>query len=148
MLVWSASCPSKAAPRPAIPKANPKNRPEISPTRPGTSSCANTRIAENADARINPMMTLSTPVQKRFAYGAADDRPRGHGAEECEQVELRRLHREPELPHEEERVEVAQAREVEVLREHQDHEDRERAAQACPGNARRLFRAGRASRDG
>ena len=38
--VASASQPSTAAPRPPMPNAKPKNRPEISPTRPGTSSCA------------------------------------------------------------------------------------------------------------
>jgi len=38
MLVRSASMPSNAAPRPATPKATPKNRPEIMPTLPGTIS--------------------------------------------------------------------------------------------------------------
>src|SRR5450830_45286 len=37
---------------------------------PGISSCANTRIAEKADARIMPMMTVNTPVQNRLAYGS------------------------------------------------------------------------------
>ena len=71
MLVRSASAPRTAAPNPAIPKAKPKNRPAIIPTLPGTSSCAYTRIAENADARIRPITTLSTPVHSRFAYGSA-----------------------------------------------------------------------------
>src|SRR3954453_7934109 len=63
MLVWSASQPSAAAPRPAIPNENPKNSPEIMPTLPGTRSCAKTTIAGNADARINPIATVSGPVQ-------------------------------------------------------------------------------------
>ena len=53
-----------------MPNARPKNSPEIMPTLPGTSSCAYTRIAENAEARITPMGTLSTPVQNRFACGS------------------------------------------------------------------------------
>ena len=40
MLVASASTPSAAAPRPPIPKARPKNSPEMNPTFPGTNSCA------------------------------------------------------------------------------------------------------------
>src|SRR5712671_1524159 len=40
MLVASANSPRTAAPSPAIPKANPKHRPEIIPTLPGTNSCA------------------------------------------------------------------------------------------------------------
>ena len=40
MLVESARRPSTAAPRPARPKASPKNKPEMVPTLPGTSSCA------------------------------------------------------------------------------------------------------------
>src|SRR6185437_13156606 len=70
MPVLSAIQPSTAAPIPPMPNANPKNNPEIIPTFPGTSSCAYTRIAEKADARITPMTTLSTAVQKRFAYGS------------------------------------------------------------------------------
>src|SRR6267378_4661742 len=38
MLVMSANSPRMAAPSPAIPKANPKQRPEIIPTLPGTNS--------------------------------------------------------------------------------------------------------------
>ena len=41
------------------------------PTLPGTSSWAYTRIAENAEARIRPITTLSTPVQNRFTWGSA-----------------------------------------------------------------------------
>ncbi|CUJ43140.1 Uncharacterised protein [Achromobacter xylosoxidans] len=39
------------------------------PTLPGTSSCAYTTMAENADASTTPMTTTSTPVQNRLAYG-------------------------------------------------------------------------------
>ena len=41
------------------------------PTLPGTSSWAYTRMAENADARMKPITTLSTPVQARPTYGSA-----------------------------------------------------------------------------
>src|ERR1700730_11226501 len=40
MLVRSASWPKTADPMPAIPKANPKKSPDISPTLPGTNSWA------------------------------------------------------------------------------------------------------------
>ena len=40
---------------PAIPNAKPKKRPETMPTLPGTSSCAYTTIAGNAEARIKPI---------------------------------------------------------------------------------------------
>src|SRR5690242_8178032 len=69
MLVKSASQPRPAAPSPAIPKAKPKQRPEIIPTLPGTSSCAYTTITENAEARIRPITTLRISVQNKFAYG-------------------------------------------------------------------------------
>jgi hypothetical protein len=52
---------------PAAPKAKPKNTPAINPTRPGTSSCAKTTMAEKAEAKIRPMTTLSTPVQNKLA---------------------------------------------------------------------------------
>src|ERR1700685_1341967 len=68
-LVKSASQPRSAAPNPATPNANPKHRPEIIPTFPGTNSCAYTTITENADARIRPMITLRISVQNKFAYG-------------------------------------------------------------------------------
>src|SRR5712671_2354673 len=70
MLVASASFPSSAAPIPPNPNASPKNVPDIVPTLLGTSSCANTRIVENADAKINPITTLKIPVQNKFAYGS------------------------------------------------------------------------------
>ena len=41
--------------------------PDIIPTRPGTNSCAKTKMAENAEASTRPMITLSTPVQNRLA---------------------------------------------------------------------------------
>ena len=50
-----------------MPNASPKNSPEIIPTRPGTSSCAYTRIAENADDSTRPMMKLRIAVHSRFA---------------------------------------------------------------------------------
>lgn len=67
MLLMSASLPSAAAPIPPMPKAKPKNRPDTVPTLPGTSSYANTRIAENAEARITPIITVRIPVQNRLA---------------------------------------------------------------------------------
>src|SRR5258708_10792483 len=70
MLVASANFPSSAAPIPPNPNASPKNVPDIVPTLLGTSSCANTRIVENAEARINPITTLKIPVQNKFAYGS------------------------------------------------------------------------------
>src|SRR5882762_8791646 len=70
MFVASANFPSSAAPIPPNPNANPKNVPEIVPTFVGTSSCAKTRIVENAEAKINPITTLKIPVQNKFAYGS------------------------------------------------------------------------------
>ena len=66
MLMRSASLPRNADPIPPIPNAKPKNKPETMPILPGISSCAYTRIAEKADARINPMITLRTLVQNKF----------------------------------------------------------------------------------
>ena len=66
MLVLSATLPKIAEPIPAIPNAKPKNKPAIMPTFPGMSSCAYTKIAENADDRIKPIMQTRMPVQKRF----------------------------------------------------------------------------------
>ena len=71
MLVASARRPRRAAPMPATPKARPKKRPEIAPTRPGTSSWAYTRIAEKAEAITRPMITVRISVQNRFAKGSA-----------------------------------------------------------------------------
>src|SRR5882672_2296905 len=70
MLVASANFPSSAAPIPPSPNASPKKVPDIVPTFVGTSSCAKTKIVENADARINPITTLKIPVQNKFAYGS------------------------------------------------------------------------------
>src|SRR5687768_3996140 len=67
ILVWSARFPRTADPKPPRPKAKPKNKPAIVPTFPGTRSVAYTRIAENAEAMITPMITARTTVQKRFA---------------------------------------------------------------------------------
>src|SRR5713226_209342 len=72
MLVASASFPSNAAPIPPKPNASPKNVPDIVPTLLGTSSCAKTRIVENAEAKINPITTLKIPVQNKFAYGSSN----------------------------------------------------------------------------
>ena len=41
--------------------------PAIMPTRPGTSSCAKTTMAEKAEAKISPISTTSTMVQVRLA---------------------------------------------------------------------------------
>src|SRR6266404_313723 len=71
MLVASANFPSSAAPIPPNPNASPKKNPETVPTLPGTSSCAKTRIVENAEARISPITTLKIPVQNKFAYGSS-----------------------------------------------------------------------------
>src|SRR5260370_19012499 len=70
MFVTSANFPSSAAPIPPNPNASPKKVPEIVPTFVGTSTCAKTRIVENADAKINPITTLKIPVQNKFAYGS------------------------------------------------------------------------------
>src|ERR1039457_4262140 len=48
---------------PAMPNARPKNNPEIMPILPGTRSCANTMMAENADANTSPITTLRIVVQ-------------------------------------------------------------------------------------
>ncbi|MNV86573.1 hypothetical protein D3C71_1806180 [compost metagenome] len=69
MLVRSASTPSTAAPRPPMPKAKPKNRPDTMPILPGINSCAYTRMAENADESTRPMMMVSITVQNRSACG-------------------------------------------------------------------------------
>jgi hypothetical protein len=63
MLVESASLPGMAAPIPPMPNANQKNIPEIKPMRSGTSSCAYTSMAENAEEMTKPITTLKTPVQ-------------------------------------------------------------------------------------
>ena len=71
MSVASAIFPSTADDTPAIPNANPKKIPDTSPTFIGKSSCAYTRIAENADDIISPIITLSATVHSKFAYGIA-----------------------------------------------------------------------------
>src|ERR1700686_4119302 len=71
MFVASANFPSSAAPIPPNPNASPKKVPDIVPTFVGTSSCAKTKIVENADAKINPITTLKIPVQNKFAYGSS-----------------------------------------------------------------------------
>src|SRR5579864_2047577 len=71
MLVASASLPRRAAPMPPRPNARPKKNPETVPILPGNSSCAKTKIVENADARINPITTLRMLVQNRLAYGSS-----------------------------------------------------------------------------
>ena len=47
--------PIAAAPMPLTPNIRPKKIPAIMPTLPGTSSCANTTIAENADDITSPI---------------------------------------------------------------------------------------------
>lgn len=69
ILVESASFPNNADPMPPIPKAKPKNSPATNPTFPGINSCAYTKIAENADAKIIPIGTINTPTQNRLACG-------------------------------------------------------------------------------
>src|SRR5206468_11600911 len=59
--------PSTAAPRPPMPKATPKNTPDIIPKRCGISSCANTMIEDVADERMRPMNTVSTALAARPA---------------------------------------------------------------------------------
>src|SRR3954454_19950842 len=70
MLVLSANLPNTAEPNPPIPKAKPKNKPDTVPTLPGSKSCAYTKMAEKAEARISPMNTLKMVVQKRFTWGS------------------------------------------------------------------------------
>lgn len=69
MLVLSARFPNKAEPIPPMPKAKPKNRPDTNPILPGINSCAYTKIAENAEDKINPIGTIKIPVQNKLAYG-------------------------------------------------------------------------------
>ena len=69
-LVWSANIPSAADPIPPMPNANPKNNPDIVPIFPGINSCAYTSIAENAEARMNPMMILSSVTIGSDTYGS------------------------------------------------------------------------------
>ena len=52
---------------PPAPKAKPKKMPAIMPTRPGTSSCANTTMAEKADDKISPITIARMLVQNRSA---------------------------------------------------------------------------------
>ena len=70
MLVLSARAPKTAEPNPPIPKAKPKNKPETIPTLPGNNSCAYTSMAENAEAMITPIKTVSRQVKKRLAWGS------------------------------------------------------------------------------
>ena len=70
MLVLSASAPRTAEPKPPIPNANPKNNPETIPTFPGNNSCAYTRIAEKAEAIINPINILSRQVKNSETCGS------------------------------------------------------------------------------
>src|SRR6202012_4627247 len=69
-LVISASLPNNADPNPPMPKAKPKNNPEIIPSLPGTSSVAYTRMAEKADERITPMITDNITVHHKVTYGS------------------------------------------------------------------------------
>ena len=66
MLVWSAISPSTADPIPAIPKANPKNRPDIIPTFPGISSVAYTKMAEKAEEIMTPIIIAKRIVPSKF----------------------------------------------------------------------------------
>lgn len=70
MLVLSASIPKTAEPKPPIPNAKPKNNPETVPILPGNNSCAYTRIAEKAEARITPISMLNTHVKNNDACGS------------------------------------------------------------------------------
>ena len=145
-----------------MPNANPKNTPAISPTLSGNSSCAYTRIAENADARMSPMtiVSMSRPQEVRvrqseregqdaengdpnhpFATDAIADRSSengagGNGRKEYEQVELRTANGYVELRDQIKGVVAGQAREVHVFREDERDEDRERDARAPRMNAR------------
>ena len=109
-------------------------------------------IAENAEARIRPIGTVSTAVQNRFTCGrtsvkgstprietqitvlkpkpiadrSAAKRAGRDGAEEHEQVELRVGHRNLEAVDQVERVVAAEAHQIDVLREHQREQDGDR----------------------
>ena len=72
MLVLSAKFPINAEPKPPMPKAKPKNRPATKPTFPGINSCAYTKIAEKAEAKIIPIGTIKTPVQNKLACGKSN----------------------------------------------------------------------------
>ena len=65
----SATSPRIAEATPAIPKANPKKIPETSPTLNGKSSCAETRIAENADDSISPTLLFIVRIGKIISIG-------------------------------------------------------------------------------
>ena len=69
MLVLSAKAPKTAEPNPPIPKAKPKNNPDTIPIFPGNNSCAYTSMAENAEAIIIPIKTVSRQVKNKFACG-------------------------------------------------------------------------------
>src|SRR5690606_9726540 len=92
----SARTPNSAEPTPATPQATPKNKPETKPIFPGRSSCAYTRIAENADDKISPTRTLSTTVQNKLAYGIA--RLKGAAPRIENQITYLRPYRSPNGP--------------------------------------------------
>ena len=135
-----------------MPNATPKNTPEIMPKRCGISSCANTMIDDVADERIRPMNTVSTALAEQAGIGqrqrerqraedrepddvfaaeaiaerSAEERAGRVGGEEDEEIELRRLGRDAELVDQIEDVIARQARDVELLREQQRDQHRER----------------------
>lgn len=67
----SAYTPHSAAAIPAIPKANPKKRPEIIPRRLGSSSCANITMAGNAEESMNPAPKLHMRVHVKLICGSS-----------------------------------------------------------------------------
>jgi hypothetical protein len=63
ILVSSATAPKTADPIPPIPNINPKNNPATNPILLGKRSVAKTKMAENAEAMINPIKTANVIVQ-------------------------------------------------------------------------------------
>ena len=122
MLVESANWPSTAAPMPPMPKASPKNKPEIGPDAAGhqllrvDQMAGERRRQHQADdhgERSGPEQVGVRQQQRErqdaedgapdhvfaadaIADGTADDGARGDRAEKHEQVHLRGLHRDVE----------------------------------------------------
>ncbi len=133
---------------PAQPERETENIPAASPTRPGRSSCAYTRMAEKAEAMIIAMSTQECrsrtvdvrkeqregqrpqdrephdgDVSHAVAHCAAREGAQHDAPEEGEQIELRRLDGQVELVDQIERVVRAEARAVHVLGKEQSHQD-------------------------
>lgn len=65
ILVSSATAPNTAEPIPPIPNMNPKNNPATKPILSGIRSVAYTKMAENAEAMIKPIITANAIVHAK-----------------------------------------------------------------------------------